>query len=77
MKAGEYRLNVENSKVTIVNGKESVEVPAKMETGDTKFENTAVRYTGTGDKVTITEIRVGGTKMKLLFEDTGFRPGTF
>ena len=77
MKAGEYRLNVENSKVTIVNGKESVEVPAKMETGDTKFENTAVRYTGTGDKVTITEIRVGGTKTKLLFEDTGFHPGTF
>ena len=77
MKAGEYRLNVENSKVTIVNGKESVEIPAKVETGDTKFENTAVRYTGTGDKVTITEIRVGGTKTKLLFEDTGFRPGTF
>ena len=77
LKAGDYRLNVENSKVTIVNGKESVEVPAKVETADTKFENTAVRYTGTGDKVTITEIRVGGTKMKLLFEDTGFRPGTF
>lgn len=77
LKAGEYRLNVENSKVTIVNGKDSLEVPVKVENADTKFDNTAVRYTGTGDKVTITEIRIGGTKTKLLFEDTGFRPGTF
>jgi hypothetical protein len=77
LKAGEYRLNVENTKVTIVNGKESLEIPVKVETNDTKFDNTAVRYTGTGDKVTITEIRIGGTKTRLMFEDTGFRPGTF
>ena len=76
LKAGEYRLNVENSKVTIVNGKETLEVPVKVETGDTKFDNTAVRYTGTGDKIVITEIRIGGTKTKLTFDDAGFRPGT-
>ena len=69
LKAGEYRLNVENSKLTIVNGKESVEVPVKVQTGDTKFDTTAVRYTGTGDKVSIAEIRIGGTKTKLLFEE--------
>ena len=77
LKAGDYRFNVENSKVTIVRGKESVEVAVKVESSDSKFDNTAVRYTGTGDKVTITEIRIGGTKTKLLFEDSGFRPGTF
>lgn len=77
LKAGEYRLNVDASKVTIVNGKESVEVPVKVETVDTKFDNTAVRYTGTGDKITITEIRIGGTKTKLVFDDAGFHPGTF
>jgi hypothetical protein len=69
LKAGEYRLNVENSKLTIVNGKESVEVPVKVQTGDTKFDSTAIRYTGTGDKVSITEIRIGGTKTTLLFEE--------
>ena len=69
LKAGEYRLNVENSKLTIVNGKQSVEVSVKVQTGDTKFESTAVRYSGTGDKVSITEIRIGGTKTKLLFEE--------
>src|ERR1017187_2880477 len=66
LKAGEYRLNVENSKLTIVKGKESVEVPVKVQTGDTKFESTSVRYSGTGDKVAIREIRIGGQKPPLV-----------
>jgi hypothetical protein len=69
LKAGEYRLNVENSKLTIVSGKESVEVPVTVKTGVTKFDTNAVRYTGTGDKVSIKEIRIGGTKTTLLFEE--------
>src|ERR1022692_2982313 len=69
LKAGEYRLNVENSKLTIVQGKESVEVPVKVQTGDTKFESTSVRYSGTGDKVAIREIRIGGTKTTLVLDD--------
>ena len=69
LKAGEYRLNLENSKLTIVNGKESVEVPVKVQTGETKFESTSVRYTGTGDKVAIREIRIGGTKTTLVLDD--------
>ena len=69
LKAGEYRLNVADSKLTIVSGKESVEVPVKIQNGETKFDSTAVRYTGTGDKVSIQEIRLGGTKTTLLFEE--------
>ena len=69
LKAGDYRLNVENSKLTIVNGKQSVEVNVKVQTGDTKFDNTSVRYTGTGDKMAIKEIRIGGTKTTLLLEE--------
>jgi hypothetical protein len=69
LKAGEYRLNVENSKLTIVQGKETVEVPVKVNTGGTKFDTTAIRYTGTGDKVSIKEIRLGGTKTTLVFEE--------
>jgi hypothetical protein len=69
LKAGEYRLNVENSKLTIVGGKEWVEVPVKVQTGATKFENTSVRYSGAGDKVSIKEIRIGGTKTTLSFEE--------
>ena len=73
LKAGEYRLNIADSKVTIVNdSKESLEVPVKVQNGETKFESNAVRYTGTGDKVSIKEIRLGGTTTTLLFvEQTG------
>ena len=69
LKAGDYRLNVADTKCTIVSGKESVEVPVKVETVDKKFETTAVRYSGTGDKQSISEIRIGGTKTRLVFEE--------
>lgn len=68
LKAGEYRLNVADTKVTIVNGKQSVEVPVKVESVDQKFDTTSVRYVGT-EKPKITEIRLGGTKTKLVFND--------
>jgi uncharacterized protein DUF669 len=68
LKAGEYRLNVEDTKLTLVKGKESVEVPVKVESVEQKYENTSVRYTGT-EQPKITEIRIGGTKTKLVFND--------
>ena len=67
LKAGEYRLNVGTEKVTIVNGKDSIDVPVKIESADKKFETTAIRYTDEGGKATISEIRLGGTKTKLVF----------
>ena len=41
----------------------------KVTTGGTKFDTTAIRYVGTGDKVSIKEIRLGGTKTTLVFEE--------
>lgn len=69
LKAGEYRLNLDNSKVKLVNGKQIVEVPVKVETVEKKFDNTAIRYKGTGDKQSISEIRIGGTKTKIVFDE--------
>ncbi len=69
LKAGDYRLNVENTKCTLVNGKQSVEVNVKVETVEKKFDTTAVRYTTVGEKQSIKEIRIGGTKTKLVFEE--------
>ena len=69
LKAGEYRLNLENSKCTMVSGKQSVEVAVKVETADKKYDSTAVRYTGAGEKQSISEIRIGGTKTKLVFDE--------
>jgi two-component sensor histidine kinase len=67
LKAGEYRLNIEESKVTIADGKNSIEVPVKVENGGTKFGTTVVRYTAEGGKSAISEIRIGGTRTRLIF----------
>jgi hypothetical protein len=67
LKAGDYRLNVQNDKVTIVSGKQSVEVPVKVETVAQTYDSTAVRYSDQEGKPTISEIRLGGTKTKLIF----------
>jgi hypothetical protein len=67
LKAGDYKLNVADQKVMIANGKNSVEVAVKVETADQKFASTTVRYAQEGGKYTIAEIRLGGTKTKLVF----------
>jgi hypothetical protein len=67
LKEGDYRINVGTDKVTIGNGKVSVEAPAKIETVESKFDTTAVRYTEQAGKNVISEIRVGGTKTKIVF----------
>ena len=69
LKAGDYRLNLAESKLTIVddNGKNPLEVTVKVETGDTKFTSTVVRCDTTTGKAVISEIRLGGTKTKLIF----------
>jgi hypothetical protein len=69
LKAGEYRLNLENTKCTLKNGKQSVEVPVKVETVEKKFDTTTIRYRSEGEKPSISEIRIGGTKTKLVFEE--------
>jgi hypothetical protein len=66
LKTGEYNLSLNGEKLTMVRGKQSIEVPVKVETVEQKFDSTAVRYSGTG-KMEITEIRVGGTKTRLIF----------
>jgi hypothetical protein len=67
LKEGQYRLNLHNQTATLVSGKVSVEVPVKMETADSKFDRTAVRYEEASGKSVITEIRIGGTKTKIVF----------
>jgi len=68
LKAGEYRLSLVGDKLTMAKGKQSVEVSVKVESVEKKFDNTAVRYSGT-EKLQISEIRIGGTKTKLVFSN--------
>ncbi|MCL4794430.1 MAG: hypothetical protein KJZ84_07700 [Bryobacteraceae bacterium] len=67
LKPGQYKLTVDDSKVTISRGKQSVEAAVKMETSDSKFSSTSVRYTNENGKMKVQEIRLGGTNTKLVF----------
>ncbi|MEO8596377.1 MAG: hypothetical protein ABI759_23870 [Candidatus Solibacter sp.] len=68
LKPGEYKVEVNQSKATIKKGKVETTSDVKVEEGDTKFDTTSVRYVNSADgKVRIQEIRLGGTKTKLIF----------
>ena len=68
LKPGQYKIEVNESKAIIRQGKVQTESPVKVEEGDTRFDTTVVRYVNSADgKVRIQEIRIGGTKTKLLF----------
>jgi hypothetical protein len=67
LKAGSYRLDVQDQKVVIASGKQSIEVPVTVESVDRKFSSTTVRYVPRDGKNMIAEIRLGGTTTKLVF----------
>lgn len=64
---GDYKIDVNDTKVTIRSGKTVVETEARMETTSEKFSSTSVRYRNGDGKYRIQEIRLGGTKSKLVF----------
>jgi hypothetical protein len=67
LRAGEYKVTVDGDKAIISMGRQKVEASAKIETADSKFSSTSVRYTSEGGKMKIQEIRLGGTNQKLIF----------
>jgi len=67
LKPGEYQLELKDSTVVLKNGKHKVQATVRVENVDGKFGSTAVRYTNGGDEFRVQEIRLGGTKLKLVF----------
>ena len=67
LQPGDYKLDVDGSKVTLRNGKKATEAEVKVETGDQKYSSTTVRYQNGDGNYRIQEIRLGGTKTKLVF----------
>ena len=68
LKPGQYKIEVSDKKAIIRQGKVQTESSVKVEEGDTRFDTTVVRYVNSADgKVRIQEIRIGGTKTRLLF----------
>lgn len=66
LKPGDYRLELKDEKVVISKGKQMGEAPVKVETADSKYSTTTVRYRNGDGKYHIQEIHLGGTNMKLV-----------
>jgi hypothetical protein len=75
LKPGDYKIEVNGDKATITSGKTSVEAPVKVEDGDEKYKATTVRYATGNGSYQVDEIRLGGTKTKLVF-DSGSKSAT-
>ena len=67
LKAGDYKVELNGDKAMIKVGKQTLEATVKVENGTEKFSETSVRYANTDGKMTVQEIRLGGTTTKLVF----------
>lgn len=63
LKAGNYKVTVENNQATFRQGKEEVKVPASVEQSTNKFSDTSLEASGTS----LQAIDIGGTTMKIVF----------
>lgn len=69
LKPGEYRVEVVDQKAVLSAGKTRNEAPVKVETAESKYNTTTVRFTNGDGKLHIQEIHIGGTRTKLVFTE--------
>ena len=69
LQAGEYSVELAGDKAMIRGNKQSVEASVKVQEGAQKFAGTSVRYTIIEGKYRVSEIQLGGTKTKLIFNN--------
>jgi hypothetical protein len=69
LKPGDYRMTVESEKVVITTatGKNPIEAPVKVETAEKKFSDTVIGYVTENGKESLSEIRLGGTTTRVVF----------
>lgn len=70
LKAGDYKVEVNGNKVTLKNGKSTVETEATVENGATKFSQSSACCLAEDGKYRLQELRIGGTNTKLIFKDS-------
>src|SRR5947207_2291073 len=66
LQPGQYKLDLKESTLVIASGKTSVETKVSVEKCDEKFNTTSIRFATSGGKYSIQEIRLGGTRTKLV-----------
>lgn len=75
LQPGQYKVEVVDQRAVIRNGKIDSESPVKVENGDRKYDSTTVKFSEVDGKMHIQEIRLGGTKTKLVFADVSTPTG--
>lgn len=68
LKAGDYKCELQDQKIVLKHGHETTEAAVKVESGEAKYNSTSVQYANSNGKNKVEEIRVGGTKMKLVLD---------
>lgn len=68
LKAGDYRCELQDQKIVIKHGHDTTEAAVKVETSESKYSSTTVRYASADGKNKVEEIRVGGTNLKLMLD---------
>ena len=69
LKAGSYKVDVEDQMAVIHNGKVKSEVPVKAEEAPAKYNQTTVVVTLENGSQHLREIHLGGTRTKLVLTD--------
>ncbi len=69
LKPGDYKLELNGDKAIIKVGKQTLEAAVKVENGTQKFSETSVRFGTSNGKMTVEEIRIGGTSTRLVFNN--------
>ena len=68
LKAGEYQIDLKDTKAVLKSGRFKVESAVKVEKAKTKYAETKVRYVNVEGNLRLNEIVLGGTNLKLVFE---------
>jgi len=66
---GDYKVEVVDQKALFRNGRFHGEAPVKVESAESKYNQTTVRLNKEDGKYHLQEIHVGGTKTKLVFSE--------
>lgn len=67
VKPGDYSLTLNGDRAVLKGTSGKIESEARIETGDHKFRDTVVRYSGEEKNARLTEIRIGGTSTTVVF----------
>ena len=71
LEPGDYKVEVDSNTAVLQKGKQKVSSKVHTEMADQKFSVTSVRYVKTdGEHFNMSEMCIGGTKTKLIFDST-------